>query len=607
MPSLSSSPSEDRQREDTDAALATNHGIDQTSPMLRQDGATAAVAPSQREMRAIRRSMGIPVTSLSSPNSEVQSHGSYPSKKKRMDSDSEFDEQNQISSIDPDSSLEDEEVETNRHPVNAQSNIVSRASVTLSRNMISLQDSKFDADRTDLRLWHELRYVRTMWSREEDEQLRKDCLVITDGCDVPTTSNAMLWTACFDRYGVPLSDIFTYGLRPHPENLRLPRKKLLSPQFCDNLTTVLVHPIFRGNAILLRYMLQFIVWMRVGVHVPPMGTMPDLNDADLNDVDLLAETLLLEEDTPQERVLVHADSYLFISQKRGARFHPDIVMLEDLLHVNFVKEGYEATAPRDNIPNSRFLFFLQLWDVQFLLRILEGISFGTSYLPVERYKSIWLSDTRRIQKYVGNKLDSLVQQWFLNDERNYRIRQKLKDQDTEQRLYDIPEEDFNPTYARSQYVTSTIRAVLEGDFLKALCTPPPPSPESPWDAEEGEAPGLDAVQLQTVQSRLLRDVPVESIEEDDADIDAENNIGTANTNGDGQQVSLFNKGGFDGGASSNGNNQAKPARETSYASIQSIRSSEEEFEAANDHEDSPCSPSQGVYARRYMAPSDCNK
>lgn len=93
MPSFPSSPSEDPQREDTDAALATNHGIDQTNPMLRQnDGATAVVAPSQREMRAIRRSMGIPVASLSSPNSEVQSHGSYPSKKKRMDSDSDFDE-----------------------------------------------------------------------------------------------------------------------------------------------------------------------------------------------------------------------------------------------------------------------------------------------------------------------------------------------------------------------------------------------------------------------------------------------------------------------------------------------------------------------------------
>lgn len=526
--------------------------------------------------------------------------------------------------------------------------------------MILLQDSKFSADRTDMRLWHELRYVRSLWSREEEDKLRQDCAAITDGEDIQSTSNSVLWTSSFDRYGVPLSDIFTYGLRPHPSNLRFARKKLLSPQFCDYLTSVMVHPIFQGNAALLRYVLQLIIRMRVGMHVPPMGTMPDMDNTDLNQVDLLADTLLLDEDTPEERLLVHADAYLLISQRQGARFNPDIVMLEDLLIVNFSNEGYEDTAPRDNAPYSRSLFYLQLWDLQFLLNVLDGLSFRTAYLPVDKYKAMWINDTHKIQEYIAKKLDDLVQQWFLSDERNYRIRQNLKHEGRAKRLYDIPEEDFNPTYARSQYVTHKMRAVLEGDYLEALCPPRPvdiPSAQSPVtqnpvtaspvtesplgqttinlspvagvllaqgevirspvDEADEEEPGssINAVHLPVNLTSSPREMPIRSAENtgtspagaalDDATPPPETEVKL------GVETDLEDKidgengdddGAYDGDAddSEDDIDGVRSHSTTSLVSIQSITTSQHE----NDQHDSPYSPDHGGFARRGLPPSD---
>ena len=505
--------------------------------------------------------------------------------------------------------------------------------------MTLLQDSKFSADRTDMRLWHELRYVRSLWSREEEDQLRQDCAAVTDGDDIQSTSNAVLWTACFDRYGVPLSDIFTYGLRPHPSHLRRARKKLLSPQFCDLLTSVMVHPIFKGDPALLRYILQVVVRIRVGMHVPPMGTMPDMDDTSLDRVKLLADTLLLEEDTPEERLLVHADAYLIISQKQGARFHPEIVMLEDLLSVHFSNEGYVHTAPLDNVPYSRFLFYLQSWDLQFLLNVLDGLSFGTSYLSVDRYKTMWINDTPKIQGYISNKLDSLVQQWFLIDERNHRIRHNLKHEDPEKRLYDIPEEDFNPTYARSQYVTHTMRAVLEGEYLEALYPRHPPSDpiaesptaESPVDetcaaespiavnfvGREEAGSNTDTMQLPANRSSP-RDLPVSSIEESGT-----NTVARVTASDEDQQASPEpevkleaesdpdDSGGENDGAhggnaedsdSEGDEGQARSCSETSLISIQSITSSKA---AADDQQDNFCdSPGQGKFPRRGLPLSD---
>lgn len=523
--------------------------------------------------------------------------------------------------------------------------------------MILLQDSRFSADRTDMRLWHELRYVRTLWSRVEEDKLRQDCAAITDGDDIQSTSNAVLWTACFDRYGVPLSDIFTYGIRPHPSHLRFARKKLLSPQFCDHLTSVMVHPIFQGDSSLLRYVLQLIVRMRVGMHVPPMGTMPDMDNATLSHVDLLADTLLLEEDTPEERLLVHADAYLLISQKQGARFHPDIVMLEDLLTVHFSNEGYEHTAPQDDAPYSRSLFYVQLWDLQFLLNVLNGLSFRASYLPLDRYKAMWITDTPKIQEYIAKKLDGLVQQWFLSDERNYRIRQNLKKENRGKCLYDIPEEDFNPTYARSQYVTHKMRAVLEGDYLEALCPPRPletsftkspvtsstvvespifqspitqvsesPVSESPVaknnvtgssvDREEGFGSDIEAVQLPVNLTSSPRDMPIRSVEENtrtraaaaaiddqqtspevEVKLEAENNLEDENDGKSGDDDRAY-----DGDADDSGDDddQVRSHRKSSPVSIQSMTSSQSE----DDQRDSPYSPGQGCFARRGLPPSD---
>jgi hypothetical protein len=386
-------------------------------------------------------------------------------------------------------------------------------------NITLLQDSKFSANRTDLRIWHELRYVRCLWSREEEDQLRSDCLGIIDAEELQSTSNAILWTASFDRYGVPLSDIFTYGLRPHPRNLRLTRKKLLSPQFCDHLTTVMIHPIFQGDAALLRYVLQLLICKRVGIHVPPMGTMPDMDNASLDKVRYLADTLLLDEDTPETRLVVHADAYLFLSQEHGVRIHPDIVMLEDLLSVEFSKEGLGSTMPQDDAPNSRSLFYLQLWDLRFLLDVLNGLSVGSCYLTVESYKNCWLKDTFRIQNYISNKLDSLIHQYFVRDERNYRIRQKLKQKGSDARLYDIPEEDFNPTYAHSQYVTHRMRAVLEGDYLEGPIAASSADEDSVDESlgigdEEESGSGTDVANSPISRAQSLRGSPARSVAEE---------------------------------------------------------------------------------------------
>lgn len=512
--------------------------------------------------------------------------------------------------------------------------------------MILLQDSKFSADRTDMRLWHELRYARSLWSREEEDQLREDCLAVTDEVELRSVSNSVLWTAAFDRYGIPLSDVFTYGLRPHPANLRFSRKKLLSPQFCDHLTTVLVHPIFQGDAALLRYVLQLVVRMRVGVHVPPMGSMPDMDDSSFDKVKFLADTLLLEEETPESRLLAHADAYLFISQQHGARFHPDIIILEDLLTVNFSNEDYASTAPRDDAPNSASLFYLQLWDLRFLLNVLDGLSVGSSYLPVEKYKTWWLNDTYRIQRYISNKLDSLVQQWFLSDERNYRIRHKIRNRGSGTRLYDIPEEDFNPTYARSQYVTQQMRAVFEGDYLEALCPPGPPEDpavESPDDREDSTAvassarnsvaenPPIREQELggdtdvpqsphATNSTHSDRDPPARSIEKEDSGSTIEVSLNDQQRSSPEVEMKLETDADFDDrtayqsgedGEAYNGDpeddrdakDRERSHRQASFVSVQSLSSSA----AASDHEHSPCTvPSQGHFARRGPPPSDHN-
>ncbi|KAI3401101.1 hypothetical protein diail_247 [Diaporthe ilicicola] len=543
----------------------------------------ATPANSQRELRPIRRSNGRPVTSVTS----------Y----KELD----FDE-DEVSNYNPESTSESdgEEAAPDEHQVNAGTNtphVANTRSESNESNVILLPDSKFNADRTKVRFWHELRYVRTKWSLQEEEQLRVDCLAITDDCDLYENSNALLWTACFDRYGVPLGDIFTYGLRPHPDYLRQPRQKLLSPIFCDHLIDILIHPIFQGNTGLLCYILQRVVCMRTDMHYPPMGTMPYMDDAKLGKVDLLA-SILLSERTAEDRQVTHADAYLFLSHPEGPMFHAAIQELEDLLCTEFANKKCRATAPRDNIPHSRSLFFVQLWDLQFLSSVLDKLSLKheDSYVSVEKYKSTWLMNIDRIQKYVVGKLDSLVQQWFLSDERNFRIRSKLRN-DPNQHLYDIPEEDFIPAWALSQWLTAGAKAILEGDYLKAIC---PPDQERSMERDEvcESDSDSDTLQLQASPSRLSQDIPVQSIEEEDA------SPGIRDATSDDHQGAPSHKRKFETSSDSDDDEAPPPSRLASIISIQSIRSSDSDSEEYR--EDSPLNPGQEIMAWRFMRRPDHN-
>ena len=71
--------------------MTTNNKIDQTKAVFNQvDGIVSADAPSERDLRAMRRGMGLPV--LNSPNNlELLTQGRRLSKRK-MDSDDEFEE-----------------------------------------------------------------------------------------------------------------------------------------------------------------------------------------------------------------------------------------------------------------------------------------------------------------------------------------------------------------------------------------------------------------------------------------------------------------------------------------------------------------------------------
>lgn len=70
--------------------MVTPNAVGQTGDMLGQtDGETNAPTPSDRDLRAIRRGMGIPAAI--SPSPEFLTQGRRPSKRK-VDSDTEFDE-----------------------------------------------------------------------------------------------------------------------------------------------------------------------------------------------------------------------------------------------------------------------------------------------------------------------------------------------------------------------------------------------------------------------------------------------------------------------------------------------------------------------------------
>lgn len=355
-------------------------------------------------------------------------------------------------------------------------------------------DSRFRANRTNLRTWRELRNIgQAMWSQAEEDQLRRECLQVTgfnttttthSSCPVPppSVSNATLWAASFDRYGLPLSDLFTYGLRPHPSSTRGARARYLTPAFCQLLVVVMVHPVFQARIHLLRHVLQRVVCLRMGVHQPPVGPAADIDDGAIPVLDDMAEALYNADQSMGQTEAYHGALWLYI-QEHGVQTHPEVVHL-----VNAIGKAIEherarggSDVPADSTPDCRNLFFLQLWDLQLLVRVLDGMassssSFSSSsssshgsYLPAEAYHRQWLSVTRRVRPYIETKVDALVESWFLLDERNHRVRQKLMAQRSGRPVFDVAEEDFRPLYAKSGLITVGMRSVLCGDYLRPLC------------------------------------------------------------------------------------------------------------------------------------------
>ncbi|ROW07350.1 hypothetical protein VMCG_03896 [Cytospora schulzeri] len=340
--------------------------------------------------------------------------------------------------------------------------------------ILEILDSKFNANRTGLRSWRELRSIgRAMWSQAEEDKLRRECLTVSDDGNpfmLPLTSNATLWAVAFERYGVPLSDLFTYGLKPHPKSTRGPRAKYITPLCCQLLVVIMVHPIFQAKIDLVRYVLQCVICLRMGVHQPPVGPATDISDDANPTLDRIADILYNEDESMGQIEAYHGALWLYI-QESGIYTHPEIVNLVEALRVAFkdVKAFQGASIPGDNTPHCRTLFFLQLWDLQFLLQVLNDMASPRGYLPAEEYHKQWLKVARRVRPYIESKIEDLVESWFLLDERNDRVRQKLFAMRSGRPIYDIGEEDFRPLYARSELITVGMRSILCGDFLKPLC------------------------------------------------------------------------------------------------------------------------------------------
>lgn len=351
-------------------------------------------------------------------------------------------------------------------------------------------DSKFSPKRTDLRTWRELRFLGpSLWSQAEEDKLRQDYLALVGGADdtisfPPATSNGHLWAAAFDRYGVPLSDLFTYGLRPHPDATVGPREKLLGATYCQLLTQALVHPIFEARIDLVRHILQHIVCLRLGVHEPPVGPVPGIDDAAWAEITNTARQLrALEEGggddddegdvdiSGEAQTRTRHDAVWLHMLQHTAQNHPEIVRLEEALILAFEQGGNNNDDDDDDdddvcgAPYCRQLFYLRLCDLQVLVRVLDGMASPQGYLPTGEYYRQWLGVMGKVCPYITAKLDGLVEAWFLREERNYRVREKLVRMGSDQIVYDVAEEDFRPLYVKSGLITQGMRSILCGDFL----------------------------------------------------------------------------------------------------------------------------------------------
>ncbi|ROV93560.1 hypothetical protein VSDG_06815 [Cytospora chrysosperma] len=410
-------------------------------------------------------------------------------------------------------------------------NTKSRKQSTTTNKMpvFEILDSKFSANRTGLRTWRELRFIgNPMWSQAEEDQLRRECLALEpDGLSLilPLSSNATLWAAAFDRYGVPLSDLFTYGLKPHPSTTRGPRATYLTPLFCQFLIVILVHPVFQAKIDLVRHVLQHLVCLRMGVHQPPVGPAADISDDANTTLDLLADVLYNADETMGQIEAYHGALWLYI-QELGIYTHPEIVDLLEVLRVAFknAKASEDNNIPGDNTPYCRNLFFLQLWDLQFLLQVLNDMASPRGYLPAEEYHKQWLRVTRRVRPYIESKVEGLAESWFLLDERNHRVRQKLIAKMSGRAIYDIGEEDFRPLYARSELITVGMRSILCGDFLKPLCpsgqinVTDPEIQEDAMDAGMQEELTEDQMQEDLTEDQMQEELTDDQMQDDTMDV-----------------------------------------------------------------------------------------
>ncbi|KUI72425.1 hypothetical protein VM1G_07668 [Cytospora mali] len=328
-------------------------------------------------------------------------------------------------------------------------------------------DSKFAPNRTGLRTWRELRFIgKPLWSDKEEAALIRDCQAIADegpSLITPLSSNSILWAACFERYGVPLTDLFTYGLKPHPKSKRGLGATYLTPLCCQSLTEILIHPIFQAEIDLVRYVLQYVICLRMGVHVPPLGPVPDMDDATCNTLPITAN-IIYEADEKKDKVEANHDAIWLYMQESGLQTHPDIVNLERDLREAFELGEVPKNKPGDSTPHCRRLFYLQLWDLQFLVQILNDTASPQGYMPTAQYHKQWLRATGKIRPFMMTKVEGLAEAWFLHDERSHRVREKVN-KCPGRALFDIPEEGFRPLYAKSDFITVSMRSVLCGDFL----------------------------------------------------------------------------------------------------------------------------------------------
>lgn len=195
-------------------------------------------------------------------------------------------------------------------------------------------------------------------------------------------SNTTLWTASFERYGVPLGHIFSSGLLAHVNTFLNPDEpvKVFLPRFAYLLSKVLVHPIFRGDILCLRCVLQYVVHLRITKSVlSGPGSLP-VKEVSTDDMRLAKEG--------------------------------DIMDLMARLEVAVSARVFLNDAPRTMGWASWGQFLLQECDVQLLLQTLDN--FSDRFLAVDEYFSNWMEKANKVRTQMESSLGELLTIWSLD-------------------------------------------------------------------------------------------------------------------------------------------------------------------------------------------------